>query len=1786
MRKYLRKFLSIFMAFTITIGSVFIAPIKVQAAEQKPKGPYKFHWYDVQKFLKPKGGGYYNTSIKWVHFSPGLTGQKFAAAYCIDPDKKQAGSEGQMVSINEVRSLTNKIVSGKASGDLVAKCLKYGYAYYQPYKPSEAPKPVPGKVSPAVWAERRNFYVTQLAIWSFIQGWSDAEVDGLQPRNDWLAQQGLKNEDIPRLKRTIKEIRSKVKADNTENTPKLVLNSDKAKAGDLITLSGNKVSKSDIFNPSKYGYTREMTFESVGTWLDGTQLVKEDGTVLATASGGKIKYKGLLAGDKFKIVYPASAPPNTVMKYKIYGKPLVPVSYEFIISKNYQRLATSIITEFGVDTTGLVTNGDIPNKPTKDLNKIKIKKVDKDGAPLEGAKFECTGPGGPYNKVTDGNGYAEFDKLPDGKYEVRETEAPSGYETSDEVWNVTLPEDNKHEKTLQIVNERIYTIPYQITVKKQDPKGDRLEGVKFKCWSDEGYYCEGVTDRNGIIDFKDLSPDIYYIQEMETIPGYKPNPKVYKVQVPKQEGIQITYLNVVNERNVDDAQIKKVDADTKQPLAGAKFRITGPDGFDEELTSDENGIVPLKGLVAGDYTVQEIKAPTGYNLAKNPYYFTFTKEGPNQFEHVLENVPIKNKVKIKKIDEASLQPLKGAKFVITGPDGYSRTEVTNVLGEIDLGDVLYGEYTITEIESPEGYQMLIKPVKFKVEKDGEEQVIKIKNKKKIGELKLYKTDKDSGKPLQYAKYRIQGPNGFDEVIQTDKDGIIHMDFAEYGKYTVQEVEAPEGYVLDSTIHEVNVTEHKQVYEIRATNRVAQGDVIIDKVDDIGQSVPGATFELKRKDAEWVKTGVTDEKGHLEFNNVPWGMYQLRETDAPDGFVLDNSAKNFEINKDKQEFKYEYINRRIKGQLIITKIDKDTKEPLKGATFEIKKGNTLIQTVTTGNTGVAKIESLPYGEYTIIEKDAPPGYLLNTTPQKIFIRQDAEIYHVTFENKAGKGNIEITKYEDGSGRKLKGAEFTIWDKSMAQVDTVVTGDNGVGVSSSLPIGTYYVQETKAPIGYEIDPTMHPIVIGAEGRVIKYSLPNKQIKGKVKIKKIDSITKSPLKDVEFKIYEGDNVIDTLITDESGEATSKPLPFGNYILKETKTIDGYFTNTKTWDVVIDKHDKVITYEIENKPITIDVDINKTGELTGKAVPGAIFQLKKNGKVLTFKIGKESTTNLVTDKSGYIKVPEKLGVGNYELVEIKAPEGYLPAKPVKFEVNKESVNANPNGITINITDKEIKGNVKLVKVDEDTGKIMPNITFELFSKDGKSLGKYTTDENGVIEINDLDYGEYYLQETSKPHGYVEDTSKIYFKVQKDGQTITLNKTNKVIDGDLEVTKVDIETGDTLAGVVFKVINATTKESVGTYTTDSAGKFRINDLPFGKYYVKEIQGLDGYERDDTVDSFYIQEHGELITLTKYNKKIKGKIKITKTDVSDGKVIPNCGFRIYKDDKKTIVVEGKTDGLGVAEFELSYGKYYYQEFNAPEGYILDNRLFPFEIKQNGEIIKAHMTNEKIKGTMELTKVDISTGELVPNAKFRIYRDDKKTVVVKGVTDNNGIARFNLEYGKYYYQEYDAPNGYILDDTLFPFEIKINGDIVKCQMTNKPETGRMKLLKVDGKTGQPLQGATFGLYCGEKKVLEGVTNEQGVLEVAGLSKGIYTVKELKAPAGYQTLNQTYSINIKNKNDVEELKVCNWKYGVTIPKPGLPTIGSKPLVKTGVAATGGFSIIGILCGTAYIYMKNRR
>ncbi|MGG4070145.1 MSCRAMM family protein, partial [Bacillus tropicus] len=160
-------------------------------------------------------------------------------------------------------------------------------------------------------------------------------------------------------------------------------------------------------------------------------------------------------------------------------------------------------------------------------------------------------------------------------------------------------------------------------------------------------------------------------------------------------------------------------------------------------------------------------------------------------------------------------------------------------------------------------------------------------------------------------------------------------------------------------------------------------------------------------------------------------------------------------------------------------------------------------------------------------------------------------------------------------------------------------------------------------------------------------------------------------------------------------------------------------------------------------------------------------------------------------------------------------------------------------------------------------------------------------------------------------------------------------------------------------------------------------------------------------------------------------------------------FTIYNEQGKE-VVKGKTDEKGVAKFKLPYGKYTYKETIAPNGYVINEETFAFEIKENGQIIKHIVQDKKVEGELEITKVDIADGDTkLPNAEFTIYNEQGKEVV-KGKTDEKGVAKFKLPYGKYTYKETIAPNGYVINEETFAFEIKEDGEIIKHIVKNKKE----------------------------------------------------------------------------------------------------------------------------------------
>ncbi|OSB12594.1 hypothetical protein B2H97_05740, partial [Paraclostridium bifermentans] len=287
--------------------------------------------------------------------------------------------------------------------------------------------------------------------------------------------------------------------------------------------------------------------------------------------------------------------------------------------------------------------------------------------------------------------------------------------------------------------------------------------------------------------------------------------------------------------------------------------------------------------------------------------------------------------------------------------------------------------------------------------------------------------------------------------------------------------------------------------------------------------------------------------------------------------------------------------------------------------------------------------------------------------------------------------------------------------------------------------------------------------------------------------------------------------------------------------------------------------------------------------------------------------------------------------------------------------------------------------------------------------------------------------------------------------QVISKTVSDDKIIGKIEITKVDSKDAKKfLPGTEFTIFDKNGKE-VSKAVTDKDGKVIFDNLGYGNYYYQETKAPEGYTLDSKMYPFEIKDNNQVISKTVSDDKIIGKIEITKVDSKDSKkVLANTEFTIFDSNKKEIA-KAMTNKEGKVEFDnLGYGSYYYQETKAPEGYTLDNKMYPFEIKDNNQVISKTVSDDKIIGKIEITKTDSKDSKKVlANTEFTIFDSNKKEVL-KGVTNKEGKIVFdNLEYGNYYYQETKAPEGYKIDDKLYLFEIKEQNQVISKIVTNDP-----------------------------------------------------------------------------------------------------------------------------------------
>lgn len=500
---------------------------------------------------------------------------------------------------------------------------------------------------------------------------------------------------------------------------------------------------------------------------------------------------------------------------------------------------------------------------------------------------------------------------------------------------------------------------------------------------------------------------------------------------------------------------------------------------------------------------------------------------------------------------------------------------------------------------------------------------------------------------------------------------------------------------------------------------------------------------------------------------------------------------------------------------------------------------------------------------------------------------------------------------------------------------------------------------------------------------------------------------------------------VTNEEGWLiTPEVLPFGEgYSIVEVEAPYGYVLNSDPvfFDVtpenaVSEDGIVLVIAEKENAPQKGTITIEKTGEVfssveiqEGKlqdrykpiyaesGLEGAEFEIRAAEDIVTpdgtlrYSAG-EVVDTLTTSADGTATSTE-LYLGKYEIVETKAPYGMvLNEEPISVELEYAGQEVAVTSTSVSIYNERQKVLVKLYKdLEKDelfeigTGDEILNVYFALYASEDLTAADGTTiPKDGLIEIAgvqadgtltfsaDLPIGSYYVKEYSTNEHYLisEETYPVVFEyggedtavveiVVNDGDAIL----NEIIRGSISGIKVD-ENGEPLPGAVFGLFKAdctefTEENAILTAESAEDGSFSFTDVPYGIWQIKEISTVEGYVLSDEIFEVQIDEDGQVIELGNIeNKPITGELEITKKDIADGKLLPNAGFRI-KDEDGNVVAEGYTDENGIARFTLEYGKYTYEEFDAPDGYQIDTTPHSFEIREDGEIVKAEMTNEKI-----------------------------------------------------------------------------------------------------------------------------------------------------------------------------------------------------------------------------------
>lgn len=968
------------------------------------------------------------------------------------------------------------------------------------------------------------------------------------------------------------------------------------------------------------------------------------------------------------------------------------------------------------------------------------------------------------------------------------------------------------------------------------------------------------------------------------------------------------YLRI--ETSYGSAKIVKTSEDGK--VEGLSFTITG-NGVNKTVKTGPSGEIQIDNLTPGVYTVIE----QNYDKYEPQEVRRVTVVSGQTATVTFNNVLKRGDLTVKKTSEDGLN--EGVKFHLFGTSvsGLAVDEyaITDRSGIARFKDVLIGTgYTLEEVDTAIRYVI---PEKQTAAVEWNTVTNKsFHNILKKWNVTVTKSDKETGTPqgdasLAGAVYGIFKGEQLIDTYTTDENGQFTTKYYVCGNdWTVREITPSEGYLLDTTIHKISAEPELYTLEYNSASndvneQVIKGNIAIIKHTDNGETqieTPEieATFEVYPKSAgsyedakETERDFLTcDENGFAQTKDMPYGVYVVEQTSGWDGRELMKPFDVF-ISADGQTYRYLINNANFESYIKIVKVDAETGKiiPYAGAGFQLYRpdGSLITQSFTyptpvtidtfyTNDEGyLITPEKLEYGSgYSLVEVSAPYGYVLSSEPVYFDVVQDDStdedgiaVIEVVKENTAQKGVIKISK---------SGEVFSSVTESEGMYQPVYSVQGLAGAVYEI---------TAAEDIYTLDGTLR--------------------------------------------YAAGEVVDTVTTDETGLAESKPLYLGKYEIREIEAPYGMVLNGEIHaaELVyagqeIEITETAASFYNERQKAAVSLDkvleqnnlfgIGANGELSavtfglfaaetltaadGSAIPAdgllEILSVDENDRAVCktdLPFGSFYFKELSTDEH-YILTDEKYPVvfgyagQDAALVEIRANDG----KPIDNDL--------------------IYGEIHGLKKDED-GNALSGALIGLFKADcteftaENAIMTATSAEDGVFSFADVPYGNWVVREIEAPTGFVLSEESFAVNVDKDGAVIEVEIENTLIRGTVQLTKTDKDYPDNkLSGAEFSVYRDSNgnkefdadDELIGTLTETSAGVYEMPDLIYGGYFVKEEKAPEGFYLDENAYYFEITEHGKTVIVENeaskgfVNAPQVGSLKIVKTS-SDGKV-EGFSFRV------------------------------------------------------------------------------------------------------------------------------------------------------------------------------------------------------------------------------------------------------------------------------------------------------